>query len=151
MGVWPHVAHELHQIESVILDIELARADRNVAGIVPIGDIDITIGQQTDDGRAQKRGVMARHWGNQQHLAGHSRAPGNSEVHQIAKRFWKNHIWTDSVVTAIAECDGANAPIRFYRHARKTALHHLTPSGGHLDGGIGHKPELRIGAHRPRG
>ncbi|QFT60518.1 hypothetical protein FIU94_16940 [Sulfitobacter sp. THAF37] len=45
MCVRAQMLHEIDKVERVILDIELACADGNVAGIVPVGDIDVTIGQ----------------------------------------------------------------------------------------------------------
>ena len=37
------LAHELHQVEGVILDIELAGADGNVAGVVPICHVNFAV------------------------------------------------------------------------------------------------------------
>ena len=46
MGVGAQAPHELDEIERVILDIELARRHRNVAGIVPVGHKDIASGSR---------------------------------------------------------------------------------------------------------
>ena len=46
MGLRPKVAHEIHQIQCVILNIEAPRRNGNVARIVPVGDVDIAIRQQ---------------------------------------------------------------------------------------------------------
>ena len=49
MNVGAEMAHEIDEVECVILDVELAGADRNVARILPVGDIDIAIRQQAFD------------------------------------------------------------------------------------------------------
>jgi hypothetical protein len=96
MRVRPQGLHELGQIKRVILDIELARRDRNIPRIVPVGDIDIGIGQQRGDGGPQKRRVMPRHRRDQQHLPGHRRPAADEELHQIAEGFLRQPAFTST-------------------------------------------------------
>ena len=49
MGVWPEVFHEINEVEGVILDVEFPSGDRNVARIVPIGDVDFAIDDERFD------------------------------------------------------------------------------------------------------
>ena len=43
-------------------------ADRHLAGVEPVGDVDVVVGQHVADGAAQQRGVVAGHRRDDQHL-----------------------------------------------------------------------------------
>ena len=64
----------VHQVQGVVLDVEAGpRGHRDVARIVPIGDVDFAIRQQRAHGRAQQSRVVARHRRHQQARGGPSR------------------------------------------------------------------------------
>ena len=46
---------------------EGAGLDRDVAGVVPVGDVDVVVGQHRAGGVAKQRGEMARHRRDEQH------------------------------------------------------------------------------------
>ncbi|MPL92321.1 hypothetical protein SDC9_38419 [bioreactor metagenome] len=60
--------HEADQIGDVILDTEAARRQRRVAGIRPVGDVDVMVAQQRAHRARQQRGEMARERRRHQHL-----------------------------------------------------------------------------------
>ncbi len=101
MGVRTQLFYELCQIEGVVFHIELTGADRNIAGIVPISDIDFTIGQQAAHGGAQERGVMSAHGSNQKHLAVPWGAARYGEMDQVAKRLGHYGFDFDQMIFAI--------------------------------------------------
>ncbi len=68
MGAWADFAQHLDDVADVIVKIEGPIAHGHHAGIDPIGDIDISRGQQGLDGAAQQCGIVAGHRRNQQHL-----------------------------------------------------------------------------------
>ena len=49
MDVRPKMAHVFDKMQRVIFNVELPRADGNVAGVVPVGDVKIGIRYQADD------------------------------------------------------------------------------------------------------
>ena len=57
--------HVDHRVD-VVVEIERAGRQRHVARILPVGDVDLVIGQERLDGAAQQRGEMARHRRHQQ-------------------------------------------------------------------------------------
>jgi hypothetical protein len=85
VGVGAHLAQEIDEVEGVVLDIELARADGDVAGVVPVGDVDVTIGQQAEHRGPQERGVVAGHGRDQKDLAARRRAALDVEADQVAE------------------------------------------------------------------
>ncbi len=63
VGARAHRLEELHQVGDVVVEPEAAGAHRHVAGVVPVGDVDVVIGQQGAHGAAQQRGEVAREGG----------------------------------------------------------------------------------------
>ena len=61
-----HLVEEGDQMLGVILQAEPAVAERNVARVVPVGDVDVVVLQQRLHGAAQQRREMAGHRGHQQ-------------------------------------------------------------------------------------
>ena len=53
---------ELDQIIDIVVEVEAAFTGRHQAGVAPIGDVYLVIGQQPLHRAAQQRGIMARHW-----------------------------------------------------------------------------------------
>jgi hypothetical protein len=57
---------EIHQVLGVFVEAELSLIGRNVAGVVPVGDVDVVVLQQGFHGAAQQRGEVAGHRRHQQ-------------------------------------------------------------------------------------
>ena len=68
MRALAHHAEELHQVIHVIVEPERTVGERHVAGIMPIGDVDVVVGQQGAHRAAQQRGEMARERRDDEHL-----------------------------------------------------------------------------------
>ncbi|MHC2576130.1 hypothetical protein ACVI1J_002156 [Bradyrhizobium diazoefficiens] len=79
------LAEEVDEMISVVVEPEAALAARNVARIVPVGDVDVVVLEQRLHGAAQQRREMAGHRRHQQHarLLGHALL---LEVQQRAER-----------------------------------------------------------------
>ena len=73
-----------HEID-VVVQIEPARRERDEAGIDPVGEVEVVIGQEPLDGVAQERCVVARERSDHQHLRV-AAARVALEVDQIAER-----------------------------------------------------------------
>ena len=144
MDVGAKMAHEIDEVEGVILDVELALGHRNIAGVVPVRHIDVAVGQQADDRRAQQGGVVTRHRRDQQHLALHGRAATHEKVDQVAERAFDHGFHVDQVVLTIGAGDRADAPARLGNHATEGALCHLAPGRCHLDHRVHRKREGRV-------
>ena len=67
MRLRPHELDEVDEVLDEFVDAENAGVERYVAGIAPVGDIDVVIAQQGLDRAAQERGEMAGHGGDKQH------------------------------------------------------------------------------------
>lgn len=52
MKVAAQMAHEFNEVECIVFDVEFALADRDVAGVVPVGDIHFAIRQEAGDRRS---------------------------------------------------------------------------------------------------
>ena len=50
-----------NDVVDVVVEIEPPFGERHRAGVLPIGDVDVVIGQERLDGAAQQRRVMPRH------------------------------------------------------------------------------------------
>ena len=61
MGVGPEELQHLDQVIDIVVEIELAVGQRHLAGVAPVGDVDVGIGQQRLDRAAQQRRVVAGH------------------------------------------------------------------------------------------
>ena len=68
MGVRPHRFDELDQIGDIVIEPKIALAQRNLAGVFPVGDIGIEIAGEAADGILQQCGMMARQGGRDQHF-----------------------------------------------------------------------------------
>ena len=147
MHLWPQIAHEINQVEGIILDIELACGDRNVAGIVPVGHINFGIGQQAEHGGAQQRGIMAGHRGHHQNLAGHGGATTDREMDQAAEGLADHGFNSDQMILTAGAGDRTDAPVRLDHHAGKAAFGDLAPGGGQLQHRVHRQREGRIGRH----
>ncbi|MGX1148954.1 hypothetical protein AB7M15_004776 [Bradyrhizobium ottawaense] len=79
------LSEEIDQMLGVVVEPEAALAARDVARIVPVGDVDVVVLQQRLHGAAQQRCEMAGHRRHQQHarLLRHAVLP---EVQQRAER-----------------------------------------------------------------
>ena len=74
-----------NQIVDVIVEIELARRQRCIARVAPVGDPHIMAGQHALDRAAQQRRIMARHRRDDQQLGGALR-PLVGEMLELAER-----------------------------------------------------------------
>ena len=147
VDVRPQRAHELDQVERVILDVELARADRNVTRIVPIRHVNVGIGQKTGDGGAQERRIMARHRRHQQDAPRHRCPALDLEMDERAEGLVDQRLDLDQMVPAIGGGDRADAPVGLDHHAREAALGHPAPGGHQLEHRMRRQPPDRIGGH----
>ena len=151
MGVRAEFFHEVDQIKRVILDIKLAFADRNVAGVVPIGDIDFAVRQQGFHGRAQQCCVVARHRRYQKHLTFATFAPCDREVDEIAERLFDHGFHLNHVVLAIFAGKGLDVPVRLHDHTLEGAFGDFAPGFHPLKSRGREERKHRVGRHRPRG
>ena len=143
--------HEINEIQRVILDVELAGADRNVARIVPVGHINVGVGQQAGDRGPQQRRVVARHRCHDQQFARHRRAAANGKVDQVAKAFFDHGHDVDQMILTRRPHHRADAPVRLGHHAAEAAFRHFAPGGGQIDHWIHRHCEDWIRCHRPCG
>ena len=60
MRAGPELLHELDEVVDVVVEAEGTGFERNVAGIVPIGDVDVVVGEQGAHRIAQQRREVAR-------------------------------------------------------------------------------------------
>ena len=130
MGVGTQFAHEVHEVEGVVLNVEFTCRNRDVAGVVPVRHIDFTVPDQTLHGGAQESGVMAGHRGNQQHLARLFLASADLEMDEIAKGALHHIGDFNHVVLAVFAGEGGDAPVGFHHHALVGTFRHFAP-GGH--------------------
>ena len=144
MGIRAQMAHELDKVERVILDIELALADRNVAGIVPVGDIDLAIDDQAFHRGSQQRRIVARHRRHQQHLARALAPTRHVEMDQIAEGAFHQRVDPHQMVLAIGVGEGADAPVGFRNHPGECTFRDLAPSGDHLEQWVWKQTRRRI-------
>ena len=142
--VGAEMGHEVGEVERVVLDIELAFGDGDVAGVVPVGDPDIGVGQQALHGRAQERRVMAGHGGHEQDAARLVLAALHAEADQIAEGAAQFGLDQHDVIAPVVADHGVDAPVGFDDHAGEAALGDLTPGGHHLEGGMRDGAEHRL-------
>ena len=67
VGTRPHDAEEVDDVLDVFVESEAARGQRHVARVVPVGDVDVVVGEHRLDGVAQERGEVSRHRRDDQH------------------------------------------------------------------------------------
>jgi hypothetical protein len=96
----PKMPHELDQVADVVVQVELAARQRDLAGVEPVRDVDVMFGQQRLDRAAQQRGVVPRHRRHQKHrrmdLVGRA-----LEVDQVAERLADHGHFPDRHLHAI--------------------------------------------------
>ncbi|MPL93310.1 hypothetical protein SDC9_39436 [bioreactor metagenome] len=143
-------AHEIDEIEGVILDVELALAHRDVAGVVPVRHVDFTVRQQARHGGAEESRVMARHRGDEEHAAGHLRPALHLEMHERPEGFVEQRLDLDGVVAAVDAGNRADPPVGLDHHPREAALGHPAPGREQLEHRMGRQPPDRVGGHGPR-
>ena len=68
MGARAQMFEKSDDVVDKIVEIEIAGRERHVARIVPIGQVNIVLGQHGRHRPAQERGEMPRHRRDQQHL-----------------------------------------------------------------------------------
>ena len=61
-------ANELDDVIDEVVEIEASHGERDVARVVPVGDVRLMVGQHRLDGAAQQRRVVPRHRRHDQHL-----------------------------------------------------------------------------------
>ncbi len=102
----PSTSMKLDQRIDIIVIAETAGRQADVAGIVPVGDVDVMVAQQGRDGVAQQRGEMAGHGRNHQHLC-LRKLRVLAEAQQIAEGPRQRHLLRDRHI-AIAMADGVD-------------------------------------------
>ena len=140
--------HEIDNVEGVILDIELAFRDGDVPGVVPVGDIDLGIGQERHDRGPQEGRVMAGHRGDQQDLAVLFLAALDVEVDQVTEGAGDHGFDRHQVVAAVLAGHRMDAPVGLGHHPLEGTFRHLAPGGHPVQGRVGDKREGRVGSHR---
>ena len=66
MSARPDLLEEADEVRGVVVEGERAVAQRNVAGVVPVGNIDVMFGQQSLDRGAEQRREVTRQRRDQQ-------------------------------------------------------------------------------------
>ena len=94
MDVRPEIAAELHDVVDVVVEIEVALGERHLAGVGPVGDVHVVIGQQRLDRAAQQGGVVAAHRRHHQHLGIAPRGVA-MEAQQLAERLAQQDLFVD--------------------------------------------------------
>ena len=61
MGVGAKRMQHGDDVVDIVVEVETALGDRHHAGVGPVGDVDLGLGQQRFHGAAQQRGVVSRH------------------------------------------------------------------------------------------
>ncbi len=70
----PHRLQELDQLEHVLVEAEAARGERHVARVVPVGDVDVVVGEQRAHRGAQQRREVPRQRRDDEHARRRGRA-----------------------------------------------------------------------------
>ena len=148
MRVWPEVAHEVREVEGVVLDVELARRDRYVSRVVPVGDIDLAVGYEGLDGRTEERRVMPRHGRHEEDLARLRLASRHLEVQEIAERLLHFGADVDEMIAPVVAGQRVDAPVGLGDHALEAAFRHLAPGCHPADRGVRKRGHVRVGAQR---
>ena len=86
VAVLREMLDHLDQVVGVVVEVEITVAQRNVARVDPVGDVDVVLGQHVGDRAAQQRGVVARHRRDDQHLGVASRFGGGGVAAEMQKR-----------------------------------------------------------------
>ena len=129
----------------IFIDAEAARDQRNVAGIVPVGDVNVVIGQHGAHRRPQQRGEVAGQRRYQQH-ARLCRRHIFFEVKQRAERRLVRGFLAhfDLAVADVNRADAKGRPGVGQSHPR----HQLVSRGQIADGGIFGDERLTAGGER---
>ena len=149
--VGTQVADEIDQVAGIILDVELALADRNVAGIVPIGHVEFAVVQKRQHGRAHQGRIVTRHRRDQQDLAGQGVATGDAEMDQVAEGPAQDRLDIDDVVLPVLSGDGGDLPVGLDHHACEAAFGDTAPGPQHPERGMRDQREGGIGPDRAGG
>ena len=67
MGARPDRLEEADEVLDVLVEAEAAVLERHIARVVPVGDVDVVVGQHRAHGAAQQRREMARQRRHQEH------------------------------------------------------------------------------------
>ena len=113
MDVGAEVAAELGDIIDVIVEVEVALAERHFARVDPVGDVHVMVGQQGLDRAAQQGGVVAAHRRHHQHLRVASDGVA-MEVEELAERLAQQDLFVDR--------DGLVADLRGLQPERRLAV-----------------------------
>ena len=62
-----HRLEEADDVGDVVVEAEGPGGERHVAGVVPVGQVHVVLGEHGADGAAQERGEVPRHGGDQEH------------------------------------------------------------------------------------
>jgi hypothetical protein len=148
VGVGAHVPDEVHEIEGVVLHVELALRDGNVAGVVPVGDPDLAVHEQALDRGAQERGVVTRHRRDEQDAAGAFGAAHDAEADQVAEGALELARDRDDMIAPVLAHDVGDVPVGFHDHPCEGAFGHLAPCGHDLKRRMRHEARCRVGGER---
>ena len=99
MHVAAKKAEHIHHQVDVVVEIEPACRQRHVARVLPIGDVDVVVGQKRLDRAAQQRCKVAGHGRHEQQARMGSRTPridAALEVHQPARGMLPDNLLGDS-------------------------------------------------------
>ena len=102
MHVGPEVAAEGDDIVDVVVEVEIAVGERHFAGIGPVGDKDVVLGQQRLDRTAQQGGEVTAHWRHHQNLGVAPRRV-TMEVEKVAERLAQQDLFVDLDILVVDE------------------------------------------------
>ena len=99
---WPDRLQETDQVRDIVVEAEPAVRERDIAHVVPVGDVDVVLGQHGAHGTAQERREMTRQRRDQEH-ARLRRVDILLEVQKRAERRGQRGVLVDRDL-AVADC-----------------------------------------------
>ena len=144
------VAEHVGDRVDIVFEVKRAGAGRHIARILPVGDVDVVVGQEGFDGAAQQRRVMSRHGGDQQQLrvieclAGRGRRA--RKVDQLAEWTLPGDLFGDRQALAVHQCRG-DVENRLVVAARRAFKHFAGGGRTAADRGMGQRIKGMLEEH----
>jgi len=120
VGVRTQRDNKVDDVLDVFVKAEAALHQRDIAGVGPVGDIDVVVGQQGAHRAAQERGEVAGHWRDHQHARLFRRA-FFCKMQQRAERRGKRDVLDHAHAFSVHfhRVDGERAPAMRKRRKRQ--------------------------------
>ncbi len=133
MHVGAEVATELDDVVDIVVEVEVALGERHLAGVRPVGDVHVVLGQQRLDGAAQQGGEVAAHRRHDQHLGIAMRGVA-MEAQELAERLAEQDLFVDrdGLVADLRRLEaelGLGVVLREARHDLGARRHRLAEPG----------------------